>query len=266
MYKLIAVDLDGTLLNEDKKISERCREDVKKLKEMGKKIVIATGRPMKGILPFIETLDLFDENNYVVIYNGAMVQSTVGEKIIYDMPVSLESYKELYELSRKLDVNIHALTVNRVLTPKFNPYTEVESSINQIPVVEGPVDEIDASTKIVKVMFVDEPEKLDSVIVQLPDWVKQKYSVQRSAPIFLEFLNKKANKGIGVSIVAKELGIKPEEVICVGDAGNDIDMIKYAGLGVAMGNATDDVKAAADFITLTNEEDGVAQVIEKFML
>lgn len=266
MYKLIAVDLDGTLLDDGKEISARCRESIRRLKEKGKKIVLATGRPMHGILPYIETLDLIDENNYVVIYNGAVVQNTKGDKILLDKPLSLEAFKELYDLSRQLGVYIHALSGEYVLTPKFNPYTQIESRINRTTVIEGPVDEIDASTKIVKVMFVDDPKKLDSIIPLIPEWAKEKYSIQRSAPIFLEFLYKGVNKGVGVSIVAKELGIKSQEVICVGDAGNDIDMIKYAGLGVAMDNATEDVKAAADYITLSNMEDGVARVIEKFML
>jgi len=266
MYKLIATDLDGTLLNEEKKISDRCRESIRRLKEKGKKIVLATGRPMRGILPYIETLDLYDENNYVIIYNGAVVQSTRGDKILFSKFLSLAAYKELYDLSKHFSVYIHALSNDLVLTPKFNPYTEIESNINNTPVIEGPVDEIDPSTNIIKVLFVDDPEKLDAIIPLIPEWVKEKYSIQRSAPIFLEFLDKSVNKGAGVSVVAKELGIKPEEVICVGDAGNDIAMIKYAGLGVAMGNATDEVKAAADYITFTNEEDGVAHVIEKFML
>ncbi|HHX55014.1 MAG TPA: HAD-IIB family hydrolase, partial [Clostridiales bacterium] len=89
--------------------------------------------------------------------------------------------------------------------------------------------------------------------------------ILRSAPIFLEFLDKGVNKGVGLSLIAQHLGIRQEEIIAVGDAGNDIAMIKYAGLGVAMGNATDDVKEIADYITLTNEEDGVAHLIEKFM-
>lgn len=266
MYKLIAVDMDGTLLNEQKEISKRCLESISRIKEKGKKIVLATGRPLRGILRYIEILDLFDENNYVVTYNGALVQSTKGGKILYDKPLSLDAYKELYDLSKQLDVNIHALTDNSVLTPKNNPYTQIESSINQIPIIEGSLDEIDNSTNIIKVMFIDEPKKLDTIIPLLPQWVKEKYSILRSASIFLEFLDKSVNKGVGVSLVAEQLGIKPQEVICVGDAGNDIAMIKYAGLGVAMGNATEDVKAESDYITLTNNEGGVAHVIEKFML
>lgn len=266
MYKLIAVDMDGTLLNEKKEISNRCYEDIMKLKESGKKIVLATGRPLNGILRYIEKLNLMDEDDYVVAFNGALVQSTQTKQILFNKPLSLDAYKELYELSKQLEINIHALTDNSVLTPKDNPYTEIESSINKIPTIEGPIEDVDISTIIIKVMFVDDPAKLDAIIPLLPQWVKEKYSILRSSPIFLEFLDKSVNKGAGVSAITQQLGMKPEEVICVGDAENDIAMIQFAGLGVAMANATEEVKAVADYITLSNEEDGVAHVIEKYML
>lgn len=266
MYKLIAVDMDGTLLNENKEISNRCQKAIFKLKEKGKKLVIATGRPLEGVMNYIDQLKLFDENDYVVAFNGALVQGTKTKQIIFNKPLSLPAYKELFLLSQQLGVNIHALTDNSVLTPKNNPFTEIESNINQIPIIEGKVEDIDDSTIIVKVMFIDEPKKLDEIIPQIPSWIKEKYTILRSAPYFLEFLDKSVNKGAGVSAIAKQLGIEREEIICVGDAGNDLAMIRYAGLGVAMGNAMEEVKSEADYITHTNEEDGVAYIIEKYML
>lgn len=266
MYKLIAIDMDGTLLNEKKEISHRCKEDILKLKEKGISIVLATGRPFHGILPYIDELYLLDENDFMVTYNGALVQNVNADKVLKKSPLSLDSYKELYTVSKELDINIHALTENSVLTPKNNPYTHIESTINKIPTIEVPIEDIDNSTNIIKVMFIDDPKRIDTIIPLIPDWVEANYSILRSAPIFLEFLDKGVDKGVGVSLIAKQLGIEPKEVIAIGDAGNDIAMIQYAGLGVAMGNATDDVKSVADYITLTNEEDGVAHVIEKFML
>lgn len=266
MYKLIAVDMDGTLLNENKEITNRCRQAVADLKRKGKKLVLATGRPLNGVMRYLEKLNLFDENDYVITYNGALVQSTKTKHVIFHKPLSRSAYLELYELSLQLGVNIHALTDQIVLTPKKSRYTELESEINQIPIQVGPVNEVDASTLIVKVMFVDEADRLDAAYSQLPEWVKEKYTILRSAPYFLEFLDKSVNKGVGVSAVARQLGLKREEIICVGDAGNDLDMIQYAGLGVAMGNAFDEIKSAADYVTHSNEEDGVAHVIEEFML
>lgn len=266
MYQLIALDMDGTLLNEDKLISQRTHEAVAALKSVGKRVVLATGRPIQGILKYIHELNLFDEHDYVVTFNGALVQSTKDQKVLIDMPLNLEAYKELYELSKELGVHIHALTENSVLTPINNPYTEIESKINGIPIIVTPVEEVPKHTLIVKVMFIDAPVVLEQAIAKLPEWVKEKYSVLRSAPYFLEFLDPKVNKGFGVDAVVKTLGLSQNQVICVGDAGNDLAMIEYAQLGVAMENATPELKAAADYVTLSNDKDGVAHVIEKFML
>lgn len=266
MYQLIALDMDGTLLNENKEISARCHAAISKLKKRGKRVVLATGRPLNGVIRYIEMLDLLDEKDYVVAFNGALVQSTKSKAIIYDQPLSIECYRELYDLSVQLGVHIHALTDVSVLTPEMNPYTEIEARINQIPVVVSSLDAIAPNTTIVKVMFVDDEKTLNRILPLLPQAILDKYSILRSTPYFLEFLDKRVNKGTGVSIIAKELGLTAEQVICVGDAGNDLDMIKYAGLGVAMGNARDEIKEAADYVTHSNENDGVAHVIEKFML
>ncbi|MCK8059171.1 MULTISPECIES: sugar-phosphatase [unclassified Fusibacter] len=266
MYQLIALDMDGTLLNEDKNISKMTLDAIEALKAIGKKVVLATGRPLHGIKRYIDELDLLDEHDYVVTYNGALVQSTKGDHVLLDVPLDLDAFKELFALSQELGVHIHALTENSVITPKNNAYTEIESQINQIPIIEMPVGEVSENTLIVKVMFVDKPEILEDAISRLPQWVKDKYTVVRSAPFFLEFLDPRVNKGAGVHAIATKLGLKQSQVICVGDQGNDLAMIEYAQLGVAMKNATDDLKAAADYVTLSNEEDGVAHVIRKFML
>lgn len=266
MYQLIALDMDGTLLNKDKKISELTQKKISEVKAMGKKVVLATGRPIHGVKRYLHELDMFDEHDYVVTYNGALVQSTKDNRILLDVPLDLDAYKELYEVSKELGVNIHALTDDGVTTPVDNPYTKIESEINQIPIIEKPVAEVDEETLIVKVMFIDAPEKLDEIIPKLPEWVKEKYSVLRSAPYFLEFLDPRVNKGAGVDAIVKELGLEQHQVICVGDAGNDLAMLQYAQLGVAMENASSDIKEAADYITHSNNDDGVAHVIEKFMI
>jgi Cof subfamily protein (haloacid dehalogenase superfamily) len=266
MYQLIAIDMDGTLLNENKQISEKTLAAIGAAKQIGKSIVLATGRPLKGIERYLKELDLFGEDDYVVTYNGALVQSTKESRIILDMPLDLEAYRELYTLSQELDVFIHALTDTYVHTPKNNPYTQIESDINQIQIVESDVEALTQDTMIVKVMFIDQAEKLDKIINQLPQWVLDKYTIVRSSPYFLEFLDPRVNKGTGVNAIVERLGLKSHQVICVGDAGNDLAMVEYAHLGVAMENATSELKEAADYITLSNEEDGVAHVIEKFML
>ena len=266
MYKLIAIDMDGTLLNDEKKISPANFQAIQQARENGVKVVLASGRPLVGFKRYLEELNLISEDDYAVAFNGALVQSAEGSKVISKMPLTIEDYKNLYKLSKELNVNIHALTEDSVISPKDSEYTRQEASWNGIPSEIIAVDDVDASTTIVKVMFVDKPEIIEEVIKMIPEEVSSKYTVVRSAPFYLEFLNKAVNKGAGVAALAEKLNIKQEEVICIGDAGNDIHMIEYAGLGVAMGNAFPEVKKVANFITKTNEQDGVAHIINKFIL
>lgn len=266
MYKLIAIDMDGTLLNDEKKISPANFEAIQQARENGVKVVLASGRPLIGFKRYLEELNLISEDDYAVAFNGALVQSAEGSKVISKIPLTLDDYKNLYKLSKELNVNIHALTENSVISPKDSEYTRQEANWNGIPNEIIAVDDVDECTTIVKVMFVDKPEIIEEIIEMIPEEVSNKYTVVRSAPFYLEFLNKAVNKGAGVAALAEKLNIKQEEVICIGDAGNDIHMIEYAGLGVAMGNAFPEVKKVANFITKTNEQDGVAHIINKFIL
>ncbi len=266
MYKLIALDMDGTLLREDKTISEKTKEAIKQAKDKGVKVVLASGRPIEGLQKYLKELDLIGDEQYVVSYNGAVVQNTGTKEVINHITLQGSDLKDLYKVSQELNVNIHAFSNKGCITPKMTKYSELEGTMNGIDVHVIDYNEVTADEPIIKMMLVDEPEILEKVIAQLPKALYEKYTIVRSAPFFLEFLNIAVNKGEGVKALAEKLGIKQEEVICIGDAGNDEHMIRYAGLGVAMENGFDELKAIADYITGTNEEDGVAQVIEKFIL
>ena len=210
---------------------------------------------------------MYDENDCVLTYNGGLVLKTKSREVISKIALTGADLHYLHNLSKELGVNIHAFSdVHGLITPKNSKYTEVEANINGIEININDYSEIEDDHSIIKVMMIDEPEVLEEGIKKLPEEVYKKYTVVRSAPYFLEFLSKTCNKGEGVKSLAESLGIKREEVIAIGDAGNDLHMIEYAGLGVAMGNAFEEVKEKADFITKSNEEDGVAFVFEKFVL
>ena len=267
MYKLVAIDMDGTLLREDKTISERTKKAIQSAREKDVTVVLATGRPIEGVSRYLEELNMYTDKDYVLSYNGALVQKTLSKEVIGKIALTGEDLHYLKKLSDELKVNIHAFSETKgLITPKNSKYTEVEASINNIDIHEINFDTISKDEVIVKIMMIDEPEILGPAIENLPKEVFEKYTVVRSTPYFLEFLNKEVNKGVGVEMLAKHLGIKQEEVITFGDAGNDLHMIEYAGLGVAMANAFDEVKEAANYITDSNENDGVAKAIEKFIL
>ena len=265
MYKLIAIDMDGTLLKEDKTISIKTKEAIKMATDKGAKVVLASGRPIIGLEPYLKELGLDTEDDYVMSFNGSLVQNSRTKEIVFESALKGTDLKSLYALSKELGVNIHAFDTKGCITPVMSKYTEVEGKLNHIEVGIVDFNEVSDDEDIIKIMFVDPQEKLEEAIKKLPADIYDKYTVVRSSPFFLEFLNKESNKGVGVAALANHLGINKKEVICMGDAGNDLAMIEYAGMGVAMANAFDEVKKAANFITLSNEEDGVAFAINKFV-
>lgn len=267
MYKLIALDMDGTLLTTDKRVSERNKAAIKKAEAKGVKIVLASGRPLIGLIKYLKELDLLKDEDYVLSFNGGLVQNTRTHKIVSKLPLKGKDLKYIYKISKELNINIHAFSAkDGLIAPKVSKYTEHEAEINEIEINIKDFNEIDDEEDIIKVMMIDPHEILDPAIEKLPTEVYKKYSVFKSAPFFLEFTNKEVDKGLGLKKLGEYLGINREEIIACGDAGNDLSMVKYAGLGVAMGNATEEVKESADFITSSNDEDGIAEVIEKFIL
>ncbi|MCY6958913.1 Cof-type HAD-IIB family hydrolase [Clostridium brassicae] len=296
MYRMIAIDMDGTLLRKDKSISHVTYEAIQKAKEKGVKIVLSTGRPVQGVSEALNFLDLNNKNTYIVSCSGALVQCASGE-IISENNLSFDEVNYLYNLSKELNINLNAVTHNNFLTPSFNFTTEVEAYMTNMPVKVVDFENLDESIPINRIAFINETEsfinrlknilkykkvdlkydlqnislsnKNDSLFSNkenLPKELYKKFTVLKPTSNTLEILNKNVNKGTGVASLAEKLGIKKEDIICIGDSGNDIHMLQYAGLGVAMGNAFPEVKSIADYVTLSNEEDGVAHVINKFIL
>ena len=267
MYKIIALDMDGTLLTSEKKISERTKNALKKAEEKGVKVVLASGRPLEGISRYLEELDLLKHDDYVLSYNGGVVRNTRTKECVYKSVLKGSDLKKIYKISKELNVNIHAFSVkDGLITPKISRYTEYEAEMNNIQIAIRDFNDIDDNDEIIKVMMIDEAEILDPAISKLPKELYEEYNVFKSAPFFLEFTNKMVDKGLGLKELGAYLNIKQEEIIACGDAGNDVSMIKYAGLGVAMANATEDVLECADYITKSNDEDGIAEVVEKYIL
>lgn len=266
MYKLVAIDLDGTLLNSNKELSKDNIDAIKKASKMGVNVVICTGRPYDGYKKYLEMLRLDNMNSYSVSFNSALIFRN-NKTIISKTCLKGYNLKEIYNLSLKINANIHAFDMDGVITPKMSKYTLREVTINDIPYRIKDFNSIPDDLDIIKVMLIDEPEVLDNYIKDIPKEFFEKYNVVRSAPFFLEFLNKSADKNSGVSFLAKYLNIGEDEIMTIGDAGNDYNMIKNCKMGVAMKNSMPFVKEAAKYITNnSNNESGVAEVFKKFIL
>ncbi|MFZ5229420.1 sugar-phosphatase [Enterobacter bugandensis] len=266
--KLIAIDMDGTLLLPDHTISPAVKNAIAAARAKGVNVVLTTGRPYAGVHSYLKELHMNQPGDYCITYNGALVQKAADGSTVAQTALSYDDYLFLEKLSREVGSHFHALDRNTLYTANrdISYYTVHESYVATIPLVFCEAEIMDPATQFLKVMMIDEPEILDKAIARIPAEVKEKYTVLKSAPYFLEILDKRVNKGTGVKSLADALGIKQEEIMALGDQENDIAMIEFAGVGVAMDNAIPSVKEVADFVTKSNLEDGVAYAIEKFVL
>jgi len=267
MYKLIALDMDGTLLNSNKEVTQAVREAIAKAKAKGKHIVLCTGRPLSGVKDYLKLLNLNGAGDYVVTYNGALVQEADTEAVIFHKTMSATEITTHLETAKTHGVRSHFLDLHAMYTtdPNISDYTVLDAYLTKSHLnflVEG-VQEPHVFTKF---MYSDEPALMDKLESSLPLTLFSDFTVIRTQPFFIEVMNKEADKGRGIEALANYLGIAPKEVICVGDAENDRHMIEYAGLGVAMANASESIRSLADFVTKSNDEDGVAHVIETYLL
>ncbi|MDN3610102.1 Cof-type HAD-IIB family hydrolase [Vibrio ostreicida] len=267
MYKLIALDMDGTLLTSDRSISQRTKTAIRKAREQGVKIVLASGRPPEGMRQKLTELDIEGNDEYIVTYNGSLATSVGSGVIIHQAYIDGKRAKKVAAFAKEIGLYCHAFSTEYgLITPKNNPYTRLESDVNQISVSEFDFSSLEDNHPIIKAMIVGEPEKIKHLTQAIPHSLKALFTIVQSAPFFLEFLSLESNKGLGVKAIADSLNIHASEVISIGDAENDHHMIEYAGLGVAMENAMENTKAIADCITSSNDEHGVAKIIEAHVL
>nr|MDF9460273.1 sugar-phosphatase [Bacillus pumilus] len=268
MYKLVAIDMDGTLLNDQHMVTAEVFEAIQQAKAEGVKIVLCTGRPIGGVNRYLDDLQLNQEGDYVIAYNGALVQNSHTNEVVSELTLSYDDLTSLYELSRELDTPMHYFDSAHLYTPNrdISEYTVLESYLTKAPLKYLPVEEADPSMRLPKMMYIDQPERLEKTIQAIPSEVKDKYMMVKSTDFFLEILHPEVSKGNAVKLLAKELGIAREEVMAIGDNGNDVSMLEFAGRGVAMGNAIDDVKAVADVVTKSNNEAGVAHVLHELVI
>ncbi len=266
MIRLCTIDLDGTLFDKEKNISYENRKAIQEAKKNGCKIVIASGRPLEGVSPVLQTLNLTSDDDYVICYNGAKILNSKTKQVISSSYITGKDVKLLYQESLRLGTFIHAFQSDETLiTTMHNPYTDVEVKINHIQDNIVDFTQIKDSDTFIKCMLVGDDETITSAIKRLNPELKDKYCVVRSSKIFLEFLNPETNKGMALEKLASYLGIGMAETMAIGDAGNDFEMIKRAEIGVAMANSFPEILKIADSITASNEASGVAEALNSYV-
>ncbi|VFP79532.1 sugar-phosphatase [Candidatus Erwinia haradaeae] len=266
VIRLIAIDMDGTLLNQRNEVTPRVQKAIKKASNIGIKVILATGRPFIGVKCYLEDLSLKKDDQFCITHNGALIQNAMNGECLSEVLLSFDDYLYFEKLARDLMVHFQAFTKTEMFTSNqdISEYTVHEAWMTGIPLRYRCVNDMDCQLHFPKVMMLDPPELLDQAISRIPYSVLQRYSIMKSSPYYLEILNKQANKGTGVKFIAEKLGIKRDEVMAIGDQENDLAMLEYASISIAMGNSIESVKKIAQFITKTNEEDGVALAIENF--
>lgn len=267
-YKLLVLDVDGTLLNEEGVISKRTLAALRKAQQMGVVIALASGRPLHGLLPIVQHLDLDKYGGYILAYNGAQILNAKTDKIILSQSIEKEVFPFIEKEANKHNMAIFTYNESQVLTnDASNPYIIKEARINNMEVQEfkplssaidfNPHKCIMVNDDLSEIMKLEEEFKmrLDGVM-----------NVFRTEPYFLEIVPELIDKSNALGVLLETLHISAKEAIVIGNGVADYSMIQMAGLGVAMGNATDSVKRCADVVTESNNEDGIALIVEEYIL
>lgn len=266
--KLIAIDIDGTLVDSHHQISDENKKAIQAAHKKGVKIILTSGRPYFGISPALELLGLQEADCLAISNNGALVHNAKTGETLHENLLTHQDYLLFSEFAKKQDLPFHAISDNKIYTSNkaISPYTVHESYLTNTPLFFRAEDEINPHLTYSKIMLCHDKTQLDLAQKQLPDEIIKNFNIYRSTDFFIECLSKKASKGIAVQFAAKYFNIAPENIMVIGDQYNDLSMFEFADCKVAMGNAIKELKQQATFVTTTNDESGVAVAINKFVL
>lgn len=268
--KIIFLDLDGTLLDDEKRFPDGNRAAIRKALASGHKVVISTGRPLVSAIAQAKKLDLVGKGCFIISFNGGEIYDTEKGESFYKKTIPFPYVRWVFDKAKELGLHCQTYDDQGILSEADNSALRSYMSLTRVGSRVVP-DVIEAlhGQEPVKLIVIDyaDHEKLLKYRDDTASWCEGKLDRFFSNPCYLEHVSPGISKGNAVQLLCEHLGLPLENTIAVGDAENDISMIRAAALGVAMANAEPDVKAAADYITEhDNNHDGVAEVIEKFML
>lgn len=263
--KLVAIDLDDTLLDSGLRISESCVSTINAVQEKGVLVTLATGRMYRSALPYARQLNM---DIPLITYQGALVKNSGSEEVLYYKPLPEDIAIKVMEFFKTEEVHYQIYIDDRLYMESLTEEGKYYSNLAGVkPVIVDNLIETSREHETMKILAVTENEKhLLDMEIDLKNRYGKNLNITRSKPFFLEIMNHLANKGDALQVVSAHYNIDRKDVLAVGDSYNDLAMIEWAGIGVAMGNARDAVKEAADFVTTSNEEEGVAEALKRFVL
>ena len=267
-YKLLVLDVDGTILNSERKITQRTVMTLRKVQSIGIKVALASGRPTYGLLPLAKAIDLGTYGGYIISYNGAQVISAQDGEILFARSIDPQMVPYLEKKAAKTGMTMAYYDGDEVVSTDItNPHVVDEAQMNGMK-----LRQVDQISMVVEdwpsevMLFSDHEEELDSLENHMQRHLNGVMDTIHSNPYMLEVVGYQVGKSYAMSALMQLLGIGMEEVIALGDGTADVNMIQMAGTGIAMANAVESVRRCADYITLSNDEDGAAVAIEKAIM
>lgn len=268
MIKLLAIDLDGTLLNNQGQISQANRQALNRVRQQGVNVVLCTGRPYLYMKNLVDDLGFKSERDYIITFNGGQVQKAADGEIVEAFTLSKNDLERWHQEMMRLNLPLNAIDGQYVYDLVDHPVEPQSWYLKERPTIASQqvsMTDFDLDHVFNKLVISCEPAVLDERLLGLEASLADHYSYFKSHENLFEVVAKGVNKGNIVKRLAERLEIPLEQVMTIGDQENDKSMIEIAGIGVAMGNAIDAVKEVADYVTATNDQDGVAQAINQFI-
>lgn len=263
-YKLIASDVDGTLLNTNNELPDSAKKAIGECNKSGIRFTLSTGRPIQGIRRFAE---LFTDDIPVITYNGAVVLTYKSERVVFSCVLTPESCRSIYNAGKNMGVTQIVWANNRLFTDKIN-----DASLKYRTLSDEPLNEITdfdetVRTGAAKILWIAPREDMPGIEKRTPEVLSDVSGIRfcTSKPEFLEFVNADVSKATALAAVCEYLGISKDEAVAIGDGFNDLPMLEYAGLGIAMGNAPDEVKKKCGYVTAHVDSDGFAKALRSLV-
>ncbi len=262
---MLVVDMDDTLLTDDHEISSENKEMLLKAQEMGVYVVLASGRPTSAMIAYAKELQCDVNNSYMISFNGSTITDLKEDKVLFEHSLTKEQIHSLYDFSKEKNTHIITYLNNQIVSETSSEFIDVESTITGLEHIIVPSFKDAVTTSAVKCLLLEEPSYLKTVEPLLKNAMPD-LSVCMSKPFFLEAAPYGVHKGAAIKILAKKLDIHTSEIIAVGNAGNDLTMVLYAGLGVWVDNVEAELRQFGDVIVASNNDHGVAEVVRRFIL
>lgn len=264
-YKMLVVDMDDTLLTDAHEISNENKQMLLKAQEMGVYVVLASGRPTSAMIEYAKELQCDVNNSFMISFNGSTITDLKEDKLLFEHSLTKEQIHSLYDFSQQNNTHIITYLNGQIISERNSEYIDIESTITGIELVIVPSFKDAVTTSAVKCLLLEEPNYLKTMEpllkAAMPD-----LSICMSKPFFLEAAPNGVDKGAAIQILAEKLNIHQSEIIAIGNAGNDLTMIQYAGLGVWVDNVDDELREFGDVIVASNNNHGVAEVVRRFIL